>query len=66
MANTPMWLDSFDLLLCDLDGGSRSTDFARVFDPHEVALKKGSLKGRTGVLDLIRIYIHHKNYEHHV
>jgi len=35
MANTPMWLDSFDLLLCDLDGGSRSTDFARVFDPHE-------------------------------
>ena len=42
MANTPMWLDSFDLLLCDLDGGSRSTDFARVFDPHEVHGKKGA------------------------
>ena len=54
MANTPMWLDSFDLLLCDLDGGSRSTDFARVFDPHEVHGKKGK-RGRPGVLYLNQI-----------
>ena len=35
VANTPLWLESFDLLLCDLDGGSTSTEFARVFGEHK-------------------------------
>ena len=37
VANTPLWLDSFDLLLCDLDGGSKSTEFARAFGEHKAS-----------------------------
>ena len=37
VANTPLWLDSFDLLLCDLDGGSTSTEFARAFGEHKAS-----------------------------
>lgn len=37
MANAPVWLQSFDLLVCDLDGGSSSTEYVRAFGRHQVA-----------------------------
>lgn len=42
VANTPLWLDSFDLLLCDLDGGSTSTEFARAFGEHKAYWAHGT------------------------
>ncbi|CAK9027277.1 unnamed protein product [Durusdinium trenchii] len=42
MANAPVWLQSFDLLVCDLDGGSSSTEYVRAFGRHQAYWAKNT------------------------
>ena len=42
MGDAPLWLETFDILLCDLDGGYESTEYARVHGRHQAGANAGA------------------------